>query len=191
MKNKSKQDDIFEATLELIAERGFHGAPISMIAEKAGVAAGTIYIYFENKDVLITELYRRIEDKMLEAIKEDYPINKSIKQKFLHIGTALLKYFITNPLIFRYVEQYYNSPYGVSVRRDRIHSKSVKSGVLRGLIEQGIAQNVLKDLPIHVHFALAFGPIITVARDHVLGLAKIKDNIIVKTVEACWDGIKK
>jgi hypothetical protein len=128
---------------------------------------------------------------MLEAIKEDYPINKSIKQKFLHIGTALLKYFITNPLIFRYVEQYYNSPYGVSVRRDRIHSKSVKSGVLRGLIEQGIAQNVLKDLPIHVHFALAFGPIITVARDHVLGLAKIKDNIIVKTVEACWDGIKK
>ena len=57
MKNKTKQDDILEAALELIAERGFHGAPISMIAKKAGVGEGTIYIYFENKDALINELY--------------------------------------------------------------------------------------------------------------------------------------
>lgn len=89
------------------------------------------------------------------------------------------------------MEQYHNSPYGVSVRRDHIQSKSGKSDVFRDLVEQGISQNALKNLPINIHFALAFGPIITVARDHILGLAKIRDSIIMKTVEACWDAIKK
>jgi len=57
MKNSDKRAEIIRAALELIAEHGFHGAPMAMIAEKAGVAAGTIYRYFESKDVLITELH--------------------------------------------------------------------------------------------------------------------------------------
>ncbi|HEX9079899.1 MAG TPA: helix-turn-helix domain-containing protein, partial [Desulfuromonadaceae bacterium] len=43
MAKPDKRKEILRATLELIAEQGFHGAPMAMIAEKAGVAAGTIY----------------------------------------------------------------------------------------------------------------------------------------------------
>ena len=64
MKTSDKRSDIMQAALELIAERGFHGAPMAEIAEKAGVAAGTIYRYFENKDVLITELHQELEEKI-------------------------------------------------------------------------------------------------------------------------------
>jgi len=53
MTKPDKRDDIVRAALELIAENGFHGAPMAMIADKAGVGAGTIYRYFENKEVLI------------------------------------------------------------------------------------------------------------------------------------------
>jgi AcrR family transcriptional regulator len=62
MKNSDKRAEIIRAALELIAEHGFHGAPMAMIAEKAGVAAGTIYRYFESKDILITELHRELEE---------------------------------------------------------------------------------------------------------------------------------
>jgi AcrR family transcriptional regulator len=51
-----KKTLILETTLDLISENGFHGTPISMIAEKAGIGAGTIYRYFENKEDLINEL---------------------------------------------------------------------------------------------------------------------------------------
>jgi len=68
MKNSDKRADIMQAAMELIAARGFHGAPMAVIAEKADVAAGTIYRYFENKDVLIAELHRDLEDKILEAL---------------------------------------------------------------------------------------------------------------------------
>ena len=37
-----KKQAIFESTLELIKDHGFHGAPVSLVAKNAGVAAGTI-----------------------------------------------------------------------------------------------------------------------------------------------------
>jgi len=49
MKNSDKREEIMQAALELIAEHGFHGAPMAMIAEKAGVGAGTIYRYFRKQ----------------------------------------------------------------------------------------------------------------------------------------------
>jgi AcrR family transcriptional regulator len=43
MTKPDKREDIVWAAMELIAEHGFHGAPMAMIAERAGVGAGTIY----------------------------------------------------------------------------------------------------------------------------------------------------
>ena len=53
MDTKDKRQAILTATMELIAEHGFHGAPALMIAKRADVATGSIYTYFENKDALI------------------------------------------------------------------------------------------------------------------------------------------
>lgn len=61
MKNSDKRDEILRAALELIAEHGFHGAPMAMVAERAGVGAGTIYRYFEGKDALIAEIFAELE----------------------------------------------------------------------------------------------------------------------------------
>ncbi|MDO8722109.1 MAG: TetR/AcrR family transcriptional regulator [Syntrophales bacterium] len=191
MKDSDKRGEIIQAALELIAEQGFHGAPMAMIADKAGVGAGTIYRYFENKDVLITELYRKLEEKIMAALQEGYSVGKPLRERFVHLGTALLRYFIAHPLYFRYMEQYYNSPYGASMRRDRLLGKSDNRYVFKDLFEQGISQQVIKDLPILVLFALAFGPMLALARDHILGFAILDDTLIVQSIEACWDGIKR
>ena len=115
MVKPGKRDEIVRAALELIAEHGFHDAPMALIANRAGVAAGTIYRYFENKDVLINELYREVEEKLYAVLLEGYATEKPVRERFLHLGTALLRYFIENPLDFKYLEQFHNSPYGVAV----------------------------------------------------------------------------
>lgn len=190
MKKSDKRDDIIRASLELIAEHGFHGAPMAMIAENAGVGAGTIYRYFENKDVLIKALYRELEEKLIATLTEGYSDEKPIRERFIYLGTMLLKYFVSHPLYFRFLEQYYNSPYGVSLRRDKILRKSDNRDIFTDLFEQGTASQVMKDLPLSVHAALAFGPLIALARDHTLGLLELDDPLIIKIIEACWDGIK-
>jgi AcrR family transcriptional regulator len=191
MEKPEKRDEIVRASLSLIAEKGFHGAPIAMIAEKAGVGAGTIYRYFENKDVLITELYRELEERISSVLMEGYDLNMPYRERFLHLGTTLVQHFIANPLDFRYLEQFHNSPYGVEVRRDKIMGRREGCNVFRDIFEEGISLRIMKDLPLAVLFALAFGPIFAVTRDHILGFVALDDQLIAQTIAACWDAVKR
>lgn len=191
MEKTDKRDRVIRAALELIAEHGFHDAPMALIAQKADVAAGTIYRYFENKDVLITELYREVEEKIYSDLITGYPLEKPIRERFLHLCTELLRYFITHPLDFRYLEQFHNSPYGVAYRRDRILGKQEGCDIFRELFEEGVARQVMKDLPLVILFSLSFGPLLAVARDHILGFINLDDALILSTGEACWDGVKR
>lgn len=191
MKNSSKREEIINSALELIAEHGFHGAPMAMIAEKAGVGAGTIYRYFPSKDALIAELYHELEQKITDAIKDGYPAGGPTEECFLHIGNSLLKFFINNPLVFRYVEQYHNSPYGVSIRRDRLRGKTDDKNILRTVLEQGSVNGDVKELPLFVQFALSIGPLLMLARDHILGLSQLDDDLITQTIKASWDSLKR
>ena len=191
MVKPDKRDEIVRAALELIAENGFHGAPMAMIADKAGVGAGTIYRYFENKDVLINELYRELEHRLYAVLMGGYSPEKPVRERFIHLGSAILRYCITNPLDFRYLEQFHNSPYGVVHRRDKISGEADEKDIYRKLFEEGLAKKVIKDLPLVVLFALAFGPLITVARDHILGFVVLDEALIGQIIAASWDGMKR
>lgn len=191
MSKPDKREEIVKAALELIAEHGFHGAPMAMIAERAGVGAGTIYRYFENKDVMIAELFRELEERSQPVIKGGYDADKPIRERFIHLCAALLRYFIDNPLDFRFLEQFFNSPYGVQHRRDKLLGPKEGCDDFKLLFEDGIAQKEMKDLPLVILFDLAFGPILGVARDHILGFIELDASLIELSVEACWDGVKR
>lgn len=191
MAKLDKRDEIVRAALELIAEHGFHGAPMAMIAERAGVGAGTIYRYFENKDVMIMELFRELEERCHPIIIEGYAPDRPHCERFLHLNRALIHYFIENPLDFRFIEQFFNSPYGVAHRRDKLLGTKEGCDVFKELFQEGITQQVMKDLPLVILFDLSFGPILAVSRDHILGFIVLDDELIVRTVEACWDAVKR
>lgn len=191
MEKFGKREKIVRAALALIAVRGFHNAPLAMIADRAGVSTGTIYLYFENKDVLITEIYKDIENRLSPMIMVGYTPEKPIKERFLHLSTVLLRYFIENPLDFRYLEQFHNSPYGVGFRRDNMLGQKQNCNLYRELLEAGVDGQVIKNLPLVILFALAVGPLLTVVRDHILGFILLDDSLITRTVEACWDGIRR
>lgn len=179
------------AALELIAEHGFHGAPISSIADQAVVGAGTIYRYFANKEVLITELFQELQDKINATLLEGYKTDKPIRERFIHISKMLLRYLISNPLDFRFLEQYLNSPYGVAFRRAKLLEAGDDNDLFRSILDDGVAQQIVKELPLVVLFALAIGPILELARDHILGFVDLDDSLIMQTIQACWDGIKR
>jgi TetR/AcrR family transcriptional regulator, repressor of fatR-cypB operon len=191
MSRSGKRSEIVRAGLELIVEHGFQGATMAMIAARAGVAAGTSYLYFESKDVLIKELYREIEEKIRAFLQEGYSTEIPFREQFLHIGTKLLQYCIDNHLDFRYLEQFHNSPYGVDCRRDVILGETENKDIFKNFFMQGRDQQVIRNLPLVVLFALAFGPLLLVARDHILGFIELDDSLIEQIVTACWDSLKR
>ncbi len=190
MSKPDKRDEIVLAALEIIAENGFHGAPMAMIAERAGVGAGTIYRYFENKDVLIREIYAGLESQVWAALKEQYPEERPLREQFLHICTHLISYFLAFPLEFRFIEQFHNSPYGVDCRREKFFGKKDKD-LVTVLFEQGQQQQIIKDLPLPVLSALTFGPLVDVCRDHILQFLELDESLIEQIVSASWDAIRR
>ena len=62
MKNdKPKYRQIIDAAIVVIAQNGYHQAQVSKIAKQAGVADGTIYLYFKNKEDILISVF---SDKM-------------------------------------------------------------------------------------------------------------------------------
>jgi len=62
-----KRDAILRAAIRTFARSGFFGAQVADVARTAGVAAGTVYLYFRSKDDLLVSIFERV---MSEAIAE-------------------------------------------------------------------------------------------------------------------------
>lgn len=62
-----KRQLILQAATHVFAERGFFAAQVADIARRAGIAAGTVYLYFRSKDDLLISLFDRT---MQEAIRD-------------------------------------------------------------------------------------------------------------------------
>src|SRR3954463_4732734 len=62
-----KRDAILRAAIDVFAERGFFNAQVADVARVAGVAAGTVYLYFRSKDDLLVSIFER---SMRDALSE-------------------------------------------------------------------------------------------------------------------------
>lgn len=66
-----KRDLITEAAVDVFAEKGFHQARVSDVAKRAGVADGTIYLYFKNKEDLLLSVFEEKMDLLLDGLRAD------------------------------------------------------------------------------------------------------------------------
>jgi TetR/AcrR family fatty acid metabolism transcriptional regulator len=68
----SKHHRILEAAIKIFARQGFRQSTVSQIAREAGVADGTIYLYFKNKDDILVHFFgvkaRQVFDRFREAV---------------------------------------------------------------------------------------------------------------------------
>ena len=59
MTSPDKRDRILDAATKVFAKRGFFAAQVADVAKRAGIAAGTVYLYFKSKDDLLLSLFER------------------------------------------------------------------------------------------------------------------------------------
>lgn len=71
LKQKSKEKAIIQAAKEVFAQKGFQDASIKDIVRKAGVATGTFYLYFRNKERFFEALVEEMYQELLQAISEE------------------------------------------------------------------------------------------------------------------------
>lgn len=146
MKVGDKREKIIQSAIQVFAEKGFHEAKISEIAENAGVADGTIYIYFKNKN-----------DILLAIIEEETAkITTKLKQNLLALDSPedKLKKFIELYLTLFYENKGLATLFQNELRRGRELVKDFHSDklieydeILREIIEEGQKKGIfIKDI---------------------------------------------
>jgi TetR/AcrR family transcriptional regulator, fatty acid metabolism regulator protein len=89
-KTKPKYKQIIDAAVIVIAENGYHQSQVSKIAKQAGVADGTIYLYFKNKEDILVSLFENKMGIFIETIESEIVGKQTASEKLL---TLIQKHF--------------------------------------------------------------------------------------------------
>jgi len=184
-----KRIAILNAALELFSENGFHGTPMTLLADRANVGIGTIYRYFKNKEEVIVNLYRELKGESVVAMRENITKEMPIREQFINIFENLLKFYIANPQKFSFMEQYSYSPFINCAAKQQVCSAYAES--LVNFFEYGKKHQVIKDLSTQLIFATANGQVVSLAKMHIAGEISLDDKIIRSAIETSWDALKR
>ena len=189
-RSQDKKAAVFAAALELIAEQGFIGAPMSQIAEKADVGVGTIYRYFAGKEDLVNALYLDIKARLaahaLRGYSDSMPIREAIR---LLLGNTV-RYLSNHPAEVSFTEQYENSPIITDATRQDF---SRMIGPIRELFERAKEQSLLKELPFEVLLAIVQGAVLSLVKLHLsgAGATRVDDATVGTALDAIWDMVAR
>ncbi len=183
-----KREAILAAALELFAERGFHGTAVPLVAERAGVGAGTVYRYFESKEALVNELYRRWKGEFARALMHDFPADATVRAQFAEMWRRMVRFAKAHPKAVAFLEMHHHG--GYLDETSRVTEQQLMLPV-RAFVEQSQRQEALKSGPPELLIALVWGAFIGVVRagweDH---LALSKENLA--AAESClWEAIRR
>jgi TetR/AcrR family fatty acid metabolism transcriptional regulator len=70
VEKNNKYHQILEAAVRVFARQGFHQSTVAQIAKDAGVADGTIYLYFKNKDDILVQFFSVRTKQVFESFRE-------------------------------------------------------------------------------------------------------------------------
>jgi TetR/AcrR family fatty acid metabolism transcriptional regulator len=77
-----KRRRILDAAIQVFAQKGFFASRVSDVAAAAGIADGTVYLYFRNKDDILINLFDEVMAEHLEAARQEI---KASKQAATHL----------------------------------------------------------------------------------------------------------
>ena len=105
-KNSDKRKAIMDACLDLFCEKCFQDTSTASISQKAGVATGTLFLYFENKEELVNELYLSCKDEYASYLEEGVWEHPTFKAQVRYIWDRNLEWRRDNANKLKFMMQF-------------------------------------------------------------------------------------
>ena len=183
-----KRERILDAALVLFNERGFHGTPMPMVAEQAGVAAGTIYRYFESKEALVNALFQRWHNVLNENLFDEDWAQKPLRERFRIHWDALAAFAFTHPKAYAFLNLHFHSNYLDDESRAEIAKHWARG---EAFFAEACEQQVTKDLPPEMLMLMIDGLFTGMFRSAMLGMVKITPDLIRAGEECAWAMVRR
>lgn len=182
-----KRTALLNATLTLVNNHGFHNTPMSKIAQLAGVAPATIYLYFENKQDLVNKLYLEVKSDFSNCAFEGYTEELSVKKGFELIWFNIANYKLNQIKEANFLSQCDNSP----MIEEAVRIEGLKNlQPLLDLWERGKKEGIIKQLSDYILYAFTVYPLSFLLGMQEREIYTLSEESKAETFKAAWDAIK-
>lgn len=169
MRDPDKPQQILDAAVRVFARTGFYNSRVSDIAREAGIASGTIYLYFKTKDDILVTLFREKMAGFVDGARKAIADEPDAVAKLRRLVRLHFETLEAHPDLAEVVQ--------VELRQGQkffrgasAHEVSAYFDLIASVLQEGVAAGVFRpDLPVKVATKMLFGAMDQVTTSWVLG----------------------
>ena len=169
MRDPDKPQQIIEAAVRVFARKGYFNSRVSDIAREAGIAAGTIYLYFDTKEAILITLFREKMAAFVAALRKAIGEDHDAVAKLRRLVRLHFQMLEESPELAEVVqvelrqgEKFFRGPATQEI--------ATYFALIGGILEEGVAAGCFRpSLPVKVATKMLFGAMDQMATSWVLG----------------------
>lgn len=186
-KSQVKRNALVEATINLVNNNGFHATPMSKIAKMANVSPATIYLYFENKQDLINQVYIEVKATFSAFAFKDYNESLPVEKGFEIVWKSIAEFKLNEVEQAMFLSQCDNTPI--------IDEASRQEGLkhlqpLLYLWERGQKEGIIKPYSPYLLYAYSIYPMAFLMTMQQRDIFQLNPAHLEDAYQAAWNSIK-
>jgi AcrR family transcriptional regulator len=178
-----KRDAILRAALDLFSERTYEGTAVPVVAERAGVGAGTVYRYFPSKQVLANVIFQDCKLVMTRSLSEGLPPGLSLRAEFAWMWRQIWEFARDLPEAFRFLEMHHHAGYLDDTSRAARDSFFAH---IRAFIRRGQQSGIVRGEAPEVLVAIVLGAFVGLVRMEADGHLRFDEDTLEESEQAVW-----
>jgi AcrR family transcriptional regulator len=137
-RKKAQHSLLLQSAMHIVAKNGFQGLTVAAVAERADVAIGTVYKYFDSKAALCTEVFhlgteKEVQQVQLAAFPEE--IGSSCKERLLSAVATFSERAIEG---HRFAYALIAEPVDPMIEIERLNYRRAYADIFEELINEGV-----------------------------------------------------
>jgi len=169
MRDSTKPQQIVDAAIRVFARSGYYNSRVSDIAREAGIASGTIYLYFRTKDEILVTLFREKMAHWVALVRGEIATVRGAEAKIRKLVALHFAVLENDPDLAEVVQ--------VELRQGQkffrgasAHEVSAYFDLIGSILHEGMeAGQIRPDLPVKIATKMLFGAMDQMATSWVLG----------------------
>lgn len=151
-KDEAKAREILAAAVEIAGEKGIAAVSMELVARRAGVATGTLYVYHPSKEALLTAAYLDAKRTIATTVfvVEDLPVRPA----FLRMARRYLDFLVDHPELTAFLEQMRHAGF---LAPEVVSDAESSAAPVVALLERGKRELLLKDVDLDLMMVVIHG----------------------------------
>jgi AcrR family transcriptional regulator len=182
----SVREAVLDAALATFTERTYGGTSMAQVAERAGVAVGSIYRHFPSKEALGNAVYLTWKGRVTEDVEREVDPGAPTREAFGRLWGVLTRFATTYPDAFAFLEHQQHEEYLDDDSRalsERMEALAVD------ILVRGQRAGAVRSMDPAVLIALAYGAFVGVAKALRTGSAA-PGELFAEAEAAIWDMLR-